>query len=152
MQSLPIHTTVPSYKMIVQGIFIGFISTLLTYFINVLAQHAKLSPISPEMMIGFDILRIRKNIKLCKKIGFLFLLILGIISGLIFSYLYKIILLDPYLLGLIYAVTIWLATMFLVLPIVGRGFLGLKFHNQVPYASLALLGIYGFLLGFLTNL
>ncbi len=136
----------------IQGIFIGFISTLLLYFISKLLQLLRISPLSPEMMIGFDILGIKNNINLCRKLGFIVLLIIGTLSGIIFVYLYKKILLDAYLLGLLYSIIIWILLMFLILPLVGRGFLGLKFHKQVPYASLALLSIYGFLLGLLTNL
>ena len=135
-----------------QGIFIGLISTLLLFFLNKVLQQLKLSVISPEMMIGFDILKIRKNRKLCQTDGFLTLLLSGTASGILFTFLYEIISLDAYILGLIYSMTIWLILMFIILPAVHRGFLGLKFHKQVPFSSLVLLGTYGILLGFLINI
>lgn len=135
-----------------QGIFIGLISTLLLFFFNKVLQQFKLSVINPDMMVGFDILRIRKNMRLCQTLGFLTLLLLGTASGILFTFLYEIISLDAYILGLIYSMTIWLILMFIILPIVHRGILGLKFHRQVPLSSLVLLGTYGILLGFLTNI
>jgi len=115
-----------------QSVFVGFLSSLFVYLTYRTGKYFRLSDKLPVSVVA--------------------LLSLGTIAGVGYSYVYEVIRLDAYLVGILYSVSLWFLIMVIAMPIRGYGIFGLKEDKQIIFSSLALATMYGFLLGLLISL
>ncbi|MEP7346227.1 MAG: hypothetical protein ABI877_13220 [Gemmatimonadaceae bacterium] len=74
----------------------------------------------------------------------------GIASALIYAGLFHRLLPGPrWLRGLVYCQTMWIVQAFVVLPWLGRGYMGIAISPATPYWSWALNAVYGLVIGVL---
>jgi len=133
--------------MLIEGLFIGFVTSLILHLYFKYEWDKDHSFIHPLQFIEADFLlkfaKIRNTY-----LAILIYYISGSLHGLLYVWLAELFnatVQIAFLIALVLVILDWLIMMFILLPIAGRGIMGKLFYKHSPTQSFLLLAMYGFI-------